>query len=234
MNSQATRPLDRLLAELRALPERHNREEAVSRLRQIGTRVAAATRRMAQATVGRKCLSSVGAPFNHSADAATRRNAATAARDLATFIQAGKVGPASKKDETLLIGLVDSSDRVYRDIDTAWSSYFTGRIQGYRRLAMAAREAKLLGAEALHRSVEDLGTRTTALPSSDTDIGTISSLLGSVLERIGSLGLEGPPGEFLVAAVHGDATIAAMQIEEVRRFLDDHPRLVDMLRIKLT
>jgi len=54
-----------------------------------------------------------------------------------------------------------------------------------------------------------------------------------VRASVEALGLEGRPGQFVIAALKGEATIAMLLQADVQLFLEAHPDLVPMLRIRL-
>lgn len=234
MSNPTEKPLDKLIAEVRALPERHNRAAIVNRLKAIATKTSSATQSMEHAFYAKKGLAAVSASPPTGNPGKDRHKVATVARELVTFIQGRKVGQASKKDETSLATIVETADRLYKDAGKAWKSYFVDRLEGYQKLSNAAREANLTGYTALNVAVASLSSTTTVPPVSDEEIAEVKAALEDVLDRIANLGLQGAPGEFLISAVRGDATISAMQNEEVQRFFESHPTLVNMLRIKLS
>jgi hypothetical protein len=232
MNEDQTR-LDRLIAELRGLPDLDNRQSIVGRLRAIKMRIDVATRQVNQAKLGRSGLKSIAGSGTGSNDNSTFKKLEEATQDLLDFVRNGRVTPGSKRDETLTTNIADAADRLFKSANVDWTDYFAERNDGFCKLASAATEANLNGARDLENAVEALTRLTQTIPLSPEGVSTAGEALAKVREAIKDLGLEGRAGQFLVAAVQEVATLEMVQAEEVQRFLLAHSAIAKMLRVRL-
>ena len=71
------------------------------------------------------------------------------------------------------------------------------------------------------------------LPSASEDVTAATATFEAVHLAIERLGIKGKAGEFLMAAVRGEASLDLLRSEDVQKFLSAYPTLTKMLRVRL-
>ena len=233
MIADAPTRLDKLLAELKGLPDIHDRHSVIGRLRAIDTRITEAAGQVSQAILAMRGLRSiVGAGAGTMGDG-DRKSLEDTAQSLLDLVESGKVTRASKRDDTLTAEITEAASRMLKNANAKWKSYFSERAQAYENLATAARNARLPGGQDLAQAVAALFRLAQTLPSRIEEVEGATATLETVRKAIESLGLEGAAGVFLVAAIRGDATLDMLKAEDVKQFLCAYPMLAQLLRVHL-
>jgi hypothetical protein len=223
--------LDKLLAELKGLPDLENRHAIVDHLRAIEQRVQDATRQVQQAALTLQGLQSItGVPPSGAAESTKLESTA---QELLEFLGSGKITPTSRRHETLTTEIVDVASRRLKVAAAQWKACFVDRAEAYKNLASAASNANLPGGRDLANKVTSLSRLAQTLPSSSEDVAAATATFEAVHLAIERLGIEGKAGEFLMAAVRGEASLDLLKSEDVQKFLSTYPTLTQMLRVRL-
>jgi hypothetical protein len=231
MMADAPTRLDKLLAELKGLPDLENRHAVVDHLRAIEQRVQDATCQVQQAALTLQGLQSItGVPPSGAAEFTKLESAA---QDLLEFLKSGKIAPGSRRHETLTTEIVEVASRHLKVAAAQWKTCFVDRAEAYKNLASAASDANLPGGRDLANKVTALSRLAQTLPSASEDVTTATATFEAVHLAIERLGIEGKAGEFLMAAVRGEASLDLLRSEDVQKFLSTHPTLTEMLRVRL-
>jgi hypothetical protein len=223
--------LDKLLAELKGLPDLENRHAVVDHLRAIEQRVQDATRQVQQAALTLQGLQSItGVPPSGAAESTKLESAA---QDLLEFLKSSKIAPGARRHEALTTEIVEVASRRLKVAAAQWKTCFVDRAEAYKNLASAASDANLPGGRDLANKVTALSRLAQTLPSASEDVTAATATFEAVHLAIERLGIEGKAGEFLMAAVRGEASLDLLRSEDVQKFLSTYPTLTEMLRVRL-
>ena len=231
MMSDTSTRLDKLLAELKGLPDLEHRHAIVGHLRAIEQRVQDATRQVEQAALTLQGLQSItGVPPSGAAESTKLESAA---QNLLEFLKSGKITPTSRRHETLTTEIVEVASRRLKAAAAQWKTCFVDRAEAYKNLASAASDANLPGGRDLANKVTSLSRLAQTLPSASEDVAAATATFEAVHLAIERLGIKGKAGEFLMAAVRGEASLDLLKSEDVQKFLSTYPTLTQMLRVRL-
>jgi len=113
-----------------------------------------------------------------------------------------------------------------------WTQLLTRRIADFENLAKAASSANLEGSRGMVEKLNRLDDRVGAPPISEEITQRIVADLHDLEKSVSTLGLEGRPGEFLVAAANEQGNPQDLLDSEVAAFIEKY-NLWGLLTVKL-
>jgi hypothetical protein len=225
--------IDKLIEEVRHLPEVEDRRALLQRYEQISDGVKSATERFRQALLASQAWTMLVAGEPSPDISAAREALRKAAKDLRQFIEEQRVSRSSQRDEKLVTAMKDGSKDCLDRLNKAWQQHFEQRTSGYRQLADAAQDAALPGAATMQHAVIRLERLVAQLPASSDIVALIAAALEEIRGAIERLGLEGRAGKFLIEAARTGASIEQLFDPEVKQFLDTNAGLRRLLKVRL-
>ena len=153
------------------------------------------------------------------------KNVESAKRSAAKILELLEEDPQNMENPKVhehFTKLNDSVRSVQSRLKESWKQKIDSRVKAFEPLALAARQARMAGAENLMKSVADLSTETKAIPIGDADVTRMKKINNEVDDSISNLGLVGKGGDFLKSATAGTARAEDLRDPEVVDFLDMH------------
>lgn len=214
--------LQRLRAGVEAIPQKRRRQDLIGALRQYGDRATAAAT-VLDATAGAEGWARTVFPDLPTTTArANRRKASALAGRIAASLRAGTEqirDDAMSNQFALLSELAANAQKALRD---QWARHLEERLKSYDSLVHAAESAGLSGGRPLAAQLAVLQAHTRTPPPTEEVANRIAVALASLATLVAQLGLEGPAGEFLVAAASGAGDARALTNPEVQSFVERH------------
>ena len=158
--------------------------------------------------------------------------AGASARRLHARLQAG-AGFERKRADEALTAINEKLAHGSTGVMKGWRSLIEDQSRRYRPLADAAKSASLPGAEGLQAAIIDLTDWRDAPPETVASAERYKATASSIPTAIADLGLQGPAGDFMVAAAKGNAKAKDLQKPEVIAFLDANAAIWAMLKVGL-
>jgi hypothetical protein len=119
-----------------------------------------------------------------------------------------------------MIDVKDHASSSLKPVLEAWQGLLDDSVSPYEKLAQIVRERQLTGGEALTNSLISVRTARLQTPLSEVEALAIKALINNMPEVLRSLGLSETVGTFLVAVAEGTGSVRALEIGEIREFLD--------------
>ena len=157
-----------------------------------------------------------------------KRKAKSAHRDLT-----GNVDVVSKTSfESKMIEMDEAAASTVKPLSDLWQKRIDEAVTPYIRLSQAVADLKLKGSGELQKHLNALQATRTRLPSSDEEALATKDRLQALPAVIGTLGLTGRAGKFLVAVADRNGDAKDLDDPEIREFLDRYD-LWGSLRVSL-
>jgi hypothetical protein len=219
-----------LKVKLESIPAKESRKNLVSRLAQYSTLTDTA------AEILTACIEAKRNANQVFVDEDFQKTLDHARRTISTSVRL-------RKKLTDKIEAIESSDTQFSTISEAaksasaalrerWSTLLTKKILEFESIVKAAKDANLKGSRSLEQTLLRLRGQTNNPPKSSDAAQLIQHDLESLVDSVKTLGLEGPAGEFLVAAALGRGRAKDLLHPEVVAFIERY-NLWESLKIQL-
>ncbi|MHC2088759.1 hypothetical protein [Methylobacterium sp. CM6244] len=139
----------------------------------------------------------------------------------------------SKRGDDLMITIGDGVRAARKALRDRWQAFVDTTKRDYGVLAGVGHEARLAGAAGLSSALQAFDTAATSPPTTAAAAQKVRERLEALRTAVRDLGLEGEAGRFMVAAAEGRADPRDLYKPAVIAFLDSHPGVWDLLRVKL-
>lgn len=222
--------LERLKAQVEALPLKRERTHLVEQLRKYGTDLSKARDELVLATAQSENARHVFPTMPLRDMDESVRKAANSARRLRATLEKHLEDISTQGVEKRVLALKELARDAVTGGKEQWKGFLGKRIASLRPIVEVARDARLEGSEALQRQLDALINR--EAPRTPQEASEIKARLEQLNASVASLGLEDAAGRFLMRAVEGNASPKDLEDPEVRKVLDRF-QLWDRLSIRL-
>lgn len=229
-----TPPLQSLIEQVALLPDAESRHARLTRFTQINARLQESEKLWLRSSLVLRALTGIAATSKTSEAEKYRAATLKGIRELRSFIEEDKVTESSRRDENLVGGINATVERWFGELSKLWKQFVMQQANAYTQLADASTAARLPGATRLAQAVRHLTSYESDPPQDETSVAHVTQILHDIRSAVERLGIEGRAGEFLVATARDGAPTQMLYEQEVQRFLDGHPSLRDLLKVKLS
>src|SRR5262249_34245489 len=119
-----------------------------------------------------------------------------------------------------------------KNLKDQWNDLLTSKIADFEKLVRAASGANLAGSKNLTETLNRLRVQGVNPPQNDDSAKRIAADLENLKNSVGTLGLEGKVGEFLIAAAEGRGNPKDLGDTEIVGFIERN-NLWNLLSVKL-
>jgi hypothetical protein len=144
-----------------------------------------------------------------------RRKAKLALRDLTANLEV----VSKPLFETKMIEMDETASGALKPVTDLWQRKVDEAVSPFISLAQAVSDLKLEGGDALHQHLKVLANAKDRLPINETEARAIKERIDALPSVVGTLGLTGEAGKFLVSVAAGNGNTVQLEHPEVRDFL---------------
>jgi hypothetical protein len=215
---------------LTSLPAKTKNKSLIGRLQQFSQKALKTKAALSNAIEGAERLSVVfpGAEVVSLTPkvATIKRKAKLALRDLSVDLEV-----VSKHSfEAKMIDMDETASGALKPVTDLWQKKVDESVTPFNGLAQAVSDLKLQGGNALQQHLNALATAKDRLPLDEAEARAIKTRIDALPSIVGTLGLTGEAGKFLISVAAGNGSTVQLEQPEVRDFLTRYD-LWDSLKI---
>ena len=221
-----------LKGKIESIPDKERRKDLVGKLAHYSLRTAEARDSLAQSFQSQRCSQSVFPDSNFQRSAEQSRKAASAARALQKKLVKQIEAIKEHALEKQFRDIDEYAKAAQKNLREQWKNLLDRKIADFGNLVKAASGANLAGSKSLTETLSRLRTQTENPPHNDEAAKRIMIDLESLENSVGTLGLKGRAGEFLMAAAMGQGDPKDLGNPEIVAFIERN-NLWGLLTVKL-
>ena len=204
---------------LTSLPAKAKNKSLIGRLQQFSQKAVKTKAALSTAIEGAERLSVVfpDAEVGSLTPKVTtiKRKAKLALRDLTADLEA----VSKPLFETKMIEMDETASGALKPVQDLWQKKVDESVAPFNSLAQAVSDLKLQGGDALKQHLNVLASAKDRLPSNDAEARAIKARIDALPSIVGTLGLTGEVGTFLISVAANNGSVVQLEQPEVREFL---------------
>lgn len=221
-----------LKGKIESIPEKERRKNLVGKLVHYSGKTVEARKSLVQSSQTQSCAQSVFPGGNFQRSVEQSRKAANAARTLVKRLAKQIEAIETDTSDKYFLVIDECAKAAQKSLKEQWDNLLARKLDDYEKLVKAASGANLAGSKSLTETLSRLRDQRANPPNNDDAAKRIAADLESLKNSVGTLGLEGRVGEFLIAAAEGRGNPKDLGAPEIVAFIDRN-NLWNLLSVKL-
>lgn len=221
-----------LKQKIESIPEKERRKNLVGKLARYSSKTAEARDSLARSAQAQRCAQSIFPEDSFQRSVKPLREAVSAARTLHKKLVKQIEDVETNASDKQFLAIDEYAKAARNNLKEQWGNLLGRKIADFENLVKAASEAQLAGSKNLTETLSRLRDQRENPPKNDDAAKRIAADLESLKNSVGTLGLEGRVGEFLIAAAEGRGNPKDLGAPEIVAFIDRN-NLWNLLSVKL-
>jgi hypothetical protein len=221
-----------LKEKIESIPEKERHKNLVGKLARYSKMTAVAQDSLARSLQSQRSVQQVFPKGNFQRNADLLHKAASAAKTLHKKLVKQIEAVETELSDKQFLTIDDCAKAAQGILREQWKNLLSGKIDGFEKLVNAASEANLAGSKKLTEILNRLREDAVNPPNNDNAAMRIATNLEGLNNSIGTLGLKGRAGQFLVAAAEGRGNPQDLCDREIVDFIE-RCNLWNLLSVKL-